>query len=447
MVDLSWIGPVGAGAMCFGAGILAWMKAPKSPPAGMFLAAMTALLLATITASLYPIVGQNHEEVAIVIAKIFVMFALLTMALLWLLTLIFPLERKVSFRPLNLVGFVMVATVVLVITVGITAGIDYSNPASPEIDDRTSLIIVSISTTLAVMVTATALYSVAKTDAQGRKSAAYFLIGFGIGFVSAITWMMQVWDVGPMANLDENTANILITLGFAVSGLLNATAIAMGRMSMIVPVSEELVSSSKARYRLIHRFVYLVVEPKPDFAFKVFTDVLKGRCHDCDNDDSFPCESLDCASCTLPCPCKGCKKYKSRPQGLIVTRQYPHEVRAKYFLQTTPIIWLSSVAGNDNMDPAKLSLLTDNLVNFMEKSQNGVVLVDGLEYLATSNDFARLLKAADRWSETAMTSNSVLIMSIDARSFDPKELAIMERNREVVRPDAPKTWMIIPERI
>ncbi|MBU1914652.1 MAG: DUF835 domain-containing protein, partial [Candidatus Thermoplasmatota archaeon] len=242
------------------------------------------------------------------------------------------------------------------------------------------------------------------------------------------------------------TDGVMVT-GVALAGLIFAFAIARGQMVMAAPVQEKLSSSSKAKYRLLQRFVYMVVEPKPDFAFTIFTDVLKGRCIECANDDSFPCESLDCASCKLPCPCRECKKYKSRPQGLIVTRQYPHEVRAKYFLQTTPIIWLSSVAGNDNMDPAKLSLLTDNLVNFMEKSQNGVVLVDGLEYLTTSNDFSRLLKAVDRWSETAMTSNSVLILSVDARSFDPKELAIMERNREVVRPDAPKSWMIIPERV
>jgi hypothetical protein len=235
--------------------------------------------------------------------------------------------------------------------------------------------------------------------------------------------------------------------GVALAGLLFAFSIARGQMMMAVPVQERLASGSKAQYKLLHRFVYLVVEPKPDFAFKVFTDILKGRCPDCTNDESFPCESLDCALCQLPCPCRVCTTYKSRPQGLIVTRQFPHEVRAKYFLQTTPILWLSTVAGKDNMDPAKLSLLTDYLVNFMEKSQNGVVLVDGLEYLVTSNDFPRLLKSVDRWTETAMTSNSVLIMSVDARSFDPKELALMERSREIVRPDAPKSWMVIPERV
>jgi hypothetical protein len=108
-------------------------------------------------------------------------------------------------------------------------------------------------------------------------------------------------------------------------------------------------------------------------------------------------------------------------------------------------VWLSTVAGKDNMDPSKLSLLTDYLVNFMEKSRNAAVLIDGIEYLVTSSDFSRTLKSIDRWTETAMASNTRLILSIDQRSFDAKELAILERNKEVVKPDAAEKWKIIPE--
>ena len=215
----------------------------------------------------------------------------------------------------------------------------------------------------------------------------------------------------------------------------------------ILPSTEVSVSGSKARYNILHRRVYLVEEPKQAFSMGLFCDILKGRCFDCDDDESFICESLSCSECNLPCPCKKCTKYKSRTQGLMVTRQLPKEVRSKYFLQTTPIIWLSSVSGTDSMDPAKLSLLTDFLVNSMEKSQNGVVLVDGIEYLVTTNDFQRVLKAVDRWTETAMTSSTRLIITLDPKAFEPRELALLERNKEIVRPGAKEAWMVIPEPI
>jgi hypothetical protein len=210
---------------------------------------------------------------------------------------------------------------------------------------------------------------------------------------------------------------------------------------------EKLVSSSKAKYRLLHRRVYLVEEDKPEFSMTLFSDILKGRCYDCDDDESFACESIECSTCNLPCPCKKCTKYSSRSHGIMVTRLFPKEVRTKHYIQTTPIIWLSHVSGKDSMDPAKLSLLTDFIVNFMEKSQNGVILVDGIEYLVTSNDFSRVLKAIDRWTETAMTTANKLILSVDPRAFDQKDLALLERNREVVRPEAPEPWQVIPERI
>jgi len=213
------------------------------------------------------------------------------------------------------------------------------------------------------------------------------------------------------------------------------------------PAPEKLGSSAKTKFKLLHRRVYLVEEDKPDFSMKLFSDILKGRCWDCEDDESFTCESLVCSTCNLPCPCKKCKKYETRTNGLMITRQYPKDVRIKHFLQTTPIIWLSQVAGNDNMDPAKLSLLTDCITNFMEKSQNGVILVDGIEYLVTSNDFNRVLKAIDRWTETAMTTANKLILTINPRAFEQKDLALLERTREVVRPEAAQSWQIIPERI
>jgi hypothetical protein len=444
MIDYTWAASAGAGAICLGAGSISWMKWPRSATAAMFLLAMLSVFVSMTTGSLYSIIDQTNTVTTDAIAKGHVISTLLGMTFLLGITLVFPLERKISFRPLNSVAVVLIAGVVAAFVVGsMTVSVEVT-PATTDLSQDSQSAMAAHLVILVVLATVSGLVSRQKAGDEGKRSSTIFLVGLWILAVSGS--ISSIDAVGPDIISKAITDGVMVT-GVALAGLLFAFSIARGQMVMAVPAQEKLLSSSKAKYRLLQRLVYLVVEPKPDFAFRMFTDVLKGRCTDCANDDSFPCESLACSLCKLPCPCRECKEHKSRPQGLIVTRQFPHEVRSKYFLQTTPIIWLSSVAGNDNMDPAKLSLLTDSLVNFMEKSQNGIVLVDGLEYLATSNDFSRLLKAVDRWSETAMASKSVLIMSVDGRSFDPKELAIMERNREVVQPDAPKTWMIIPERI
>lgn len=205
------------------------------------------------------------------------------------------------------------------------------------------------------------------------------------------------------------------------------------KVRMVKPVQEALSVGSKSMYKLLSGRVYIVEEEKPRFAFELFGEILKRRCFDCMNDESFSCESLDCGLCSLPCPCKECKQHKSRIQGLVITRKNPMEVRIDYMIQTTPIIWLTSIPGKENIDPSKLSLLTDMIVNFIEKSQNGVVIVDGIEYLITANDFSRVIRAIDRWSEVVMANSSRLVISATPKAFEPKELALLERNREVVK--------------
>jgi len=448
MLDWAWIGSLCAGAICLGVGMLAWGKAPRSLPAGIFLAAMMTTFIAMTTGPLYAIVEQSHAEIGVTFAKIFVISSLLALALLFDLCLVFPIDRETSFLPPNRIGWAMIGTVGAAIILGSTANLDYSDPNIVRLAESTSMMILVISGILASSLTGISLYSMTKADRDGRRSALIFLTGVWLSVASGVLWTMSVEGVGLFAYGYRDIAGISFTVGVAISGLLFGVAIARGQMAITAtPVTERLASSSRAKFNLIHRHVYLVEEPKPDYSFTLFSDILKGRCFDCGNDESFPCESLECHSCGLPCPCRQCEKYRSRPQGFIVTRQFSKDVRSKYFIQTTPILWLSTVAGKDNMDPSKLSLLTDYLVNFMEKSQNAVVLVDGIEYLITSSDFSRTLRAIDRWTETAMASNTRLILSIDQRSFDAKELAILERNREVVKPDAAEKWMIIPERV
>lgn len=435
MIDMNWFSGVIAGVICLGAGVLGVMKSRDSLPAKMFMHAMVALCIAMLVGELYIHVPPGESQLGNILFKLHLTAMLAALAFTFNLAMIFPAERTAKFRNPNPLGILMFMTV-LGAMVGLFANLDYANPVPTpsrlghQIQSNGTIISISLST-------AVVLLSIPKAGREAKRSSGVFLLGL---WIWAVTGTLH-------ANINESWSFLILSGGVTVAGLLFAAAIASGRMVISTPRAERMVSSSKSQYNLLRRNVYLVNEPKADFAFKMFTDIIKGRCYDCNNDDSFPCESIDCNQCKLPCPCHGCAKYKSRSQGFVVTRRFPNDIRKMYFIQTTPILWLSTVAGPENMDPAKLSLLTDYLVNFMEKSQNGVVLVDGLEYLMTSNDFSRLLKAVDRWTEVAMTSNVRLIISADGRAFEPRELAMLESRRNVVRPNEKERWRIIPERI
>ena len=428
--------------------MMAWMKDPRSKAASIFLVSMMFIFAATATGPLFPLVSPDNEGTIKSLATACVVSILLAETLLWMLAIVFPVERKVSFRPLNVTGAAILAIPIAVAALGIAlTDVDFdSDPTRINAYGR-SLILANAATTM-ILAMVLVLSVRSRANEKQWRSATIYLVGLWVVAIGGTLFAVGSFDDSSLGTQIEPLAQIALAAGVVVSGLIFAYSIASGQMVMTVsPASEAARSSEKASYRLLHRHVYLVEEEKPNFSFEIFADILKGRCFDCMNDDAFPCESLECSACKLPCPCRTCTKYKSRPQGMVVTRQYPNDVREDHYLQTTPIIWLSTVAGKDNMDPAKLNLLTDYLVNFMDRSHNGVVLVDGLEYLVTSNDFTRVLKAIDRWTESAMTSDCRLILSLDPRTFDQRELALLEKNKEVVRPDAKEKWQVIPERI
>lgn len=432
MLDLLWLESLFAGAVCLGAGTLAVTKFPKSKAAGFFMLSMASVFVAMITGPLFLLVADSAIDVANAIAKTFTISGLLAGTLLWQMTMFFPVERNVSLRPPNALGLIMIGSVAAAVALGSMSSVRYEAGQDPALAPLGGWLLAG-NTSLAISImTASSLLSKPKMDPTSWRSTKALVAALLVFVACGL----------PVLFFPGVTSAVVLTTGIAVSGLILASAIMTGQLSVVsmAPVPERFTSSTKSSYKLLHRRVYLVEETKPSYSFKVFTEVLKSRCFDCENDESFPCESIECGSCMLPCPCRSCRKYKTRAHGMVITRQFPRDIRAKHYLQTTPIVWLSSVAGKENLDPGKLSVLTDMLVNFMEKSNNGVVMVDGLEYLVTSNDFQRVLKAVDRWTEVAMVSSSRLVMSLDPRAFDARELAMLERDKEIVRPESDETW-------
>ncbi len=419
-----------AGSICFGAGLLALMSNPKSTAAFVFLLAMWGAFVALITGTMYPFMDVEEHYLRTTIGTVFVFATLLSETFLWQLTMLFPTKRRITFRPLNRYGLIVIAGIGAATILASTSQIEGAT-GEWAIISLMNQNLGALYAAVTILIAMTFIVSSRKTTTETqRHSGLIYLTGlwiFALSGIPAIIEGREPWMTG-----DVSISALSVVTGIAMSGLLFAFAIARGHMQVREPAAEAKTSSSKAAYELLHRRIYLVEEEKPVLSLEIFADVLRGRCFDCEDDESFPCESIDCSTCNLPCPCRECGKYASRAQGLLVTRQHPLKIRSEFYLQTTPIIWLSSVAGSENLDPAKLSLLTDMLVNFMERSQNGVVLVEGIEYLVSSNDFPKILKAVDRWAEAAMESATRLIISLDPRVFDSREIALLEKGKEII---------------
>jgi len=118
--------------------------------------------------------------------------------------------------------------------------------------------------------------------------------------------------------------------------------------------------------------------------------------------------------------------------GLCVTRQFPDKIREAFDLKDTRILWLSHTPGQDHHNPTSIGTLATVISSFIERYKKCFVLIDGLEYLVINNGFQQVLRFVEHINEQVMQSRSTVLIPISPNAFSEKELALLERNVEVI---------------
>jgi len=117
---------------------------------------------------------------------------------------------------------------------------------------------------------------------------------------------------------------------------------------------------------------------------------------------------------------------------LLITRQHPNHVRKAHIGVDIRAIWLSTTLGKDYIDPHNLNALTNEILAHIGGGGKSVVLLDGVEYLMINNDPPRLWKFVEYVNEVVAQTSAVLLISVDDRAFEPRDLALLERNAVVL---------------
>src|SRR2546422_1151442 len=122
-------------------------------------------------------------------------------------------------------------------------------------------------------------------------------------------------------------------------------------------------------------------------------------------------------------------------QGLCITRRAPKAVMTEYGLERTPILWLSRVATEKNAvrpsPPEKVALAVEH---FIEVSEHPVVLLDGLEYLVSHNDFGSVLALLHDLNESVAMREAILLVPFDPTAFNEREIALVRREVRLLGP-------------
>lgn len=117
-------------------------------------------------------------------------------------------------------------------------------------------------------------------------------------------------------------------------------------------------------------------------------------------------------------------------KGFCVTRDYPLKVRSKYNLGDTPVIWLTNIGKDDSLRPKDLEKLSFSLEQFLSKN-GGIILLDGLEYLITNNNFLTVLRFVQSLRDQVAIHHSILMLAMNPSTLDPHEMNLLEKEVDV----------------
>ncbi|UCE45324.1 MAG: DUF835 domain-containing protein [Methanobacteriota archaeon] len=126
--------------------------------------------------------------------------------------------------------------------------------------------------------------------------------------------------------------------------------------------------------------------------------------------------------------------------GLCISRTHPDTLKQKYGFDAQSL-WLTkteaaqSPKGEKKMEfvsPNNLARLASAVREFLSKNKNGAVIIEGLEYLNTQNDFKSVLKFVQLINEQVVLDKGYLMIPVDGATMDPKECSLIEREMSQV---------------
>ncbi|MGC8663253.1 MAG: DUF835 domain-containing protein [Thermoplasmata archaeon] len=121
--------------------------------------------------------------------------------------------------------------------------------------------------------------------------------------------------------------------------------------------------------------------------------------------------------------------------GLCITRTHPESISFYGTMKNVSFIWLSKVSLESrreysSLQPTDLNIIASGISDFVKNNQRGVILLEGIELLNTSNGFQNLAKALTTVKDLVAENKGVLLLSTNLKSFkeDEKNFLIREFN-------------------
>jgi hypothetical protein len=125
-------------------------------------------------------------------------------------------------------------------------------------------------------------------------------------------------------------------------------------------------------------------------------------------------------------------------RGLCISRTHPDTLKQKYGFEAETL-WLTKTEtasgeakGVEYVSPNNLAHLASAIREFLGKGEGGAVIIEGLEYLTTQNDFKSVLRFVQLINEQVVLDKGYLIVPVDEATMDPRDFSLVEREMSQV---------------
>jgi len=124
---------------------------------------------------------------------------------------------------------------------------------------------------------------------------------------------------------------------------------------------------------------------------------------------------------------------RSGVRGMCIVRTHPSHIKTR-FLGEPEFTWLTKTDANIEaatpgvkyVSPGDLGMLSTTIQKFLKISPNGVIILEGLEYLVRHNDFNMVFKWIQSLKDQVLLSKSVLLLPLNSSALDPKDIKALQ---------------------
>jgi len=133
-------------------------------------------------------------------------------------------------------------------------------------------------------------------------------------------------------------------------------------------------------------------------------------------------------------PDKLFKLYKqameSGTKGMAISRTNPKILAKRYGLKDSDSIWLTGkeIHGDIRSVLPILEFIMSIIEEFAEETTEGIIAIDGLEYLLTNNKFNSVLRFLRQLVDNVSQTECVLLVALSPDALDQTELTLLEKD-------------------